>query len=238
MFYLSSEDVRVNNLVEKIENTDVIITLDDVLNNDFLLRNAVDSEESLNYLLELANSDANVMSKLGKSEYASKKIITEKLSSIINSPNIESFNANRIVSPYMTSNNSGGAVASGNQSDWPAYYAFDRNNSTSWCHSNLGTITVSMNSPKYAYALNLYLNSNGGLNRLLNTFKGTIKLFLNNTQVYSSNSITLTLNSKYKINLPNALKFNKITFTQDTTISNSGTNWSGLTEIYVYGCNE
>ena len=200
---------------------------------------AIDYMVTKETLLNSVVGSQTAMTELGKSDYGSSTVLKNQtaFSKIVASSYIQDFTNSRQLIPQMSSNSSteGTAGFTGTKYYEP-YYAFDRSNSTSWGTSTLGTLTFSFDEARYAYMIKLYLKTNAGLGSLASTFKGTIKLYLDGAEVYSSASKTITVNSDLDLNLDNLTKFDKIVFTQDTTISSSSSNWSGLTEMQVYGC--
>lgn len=218
--------------------------LDEAVNNEFLMKELMNSESAVNYMITNNNiinkiATSNVaMTELGKSEYASSKIIGNKnlFDIILKSEHIEKFNVSRNIIPQLTSNISekGEASYTGNYC-YPAYYAFDGSDNTSWSTSSLGTLQFKFNKTQYAYMINLYLKTNAGLSSLLSEFNGTVALFLNDEEVYSSGEQKIKLNEELKINLDKVVEFDTIVFTQNTTISSAGQDWSGITELKIYG---
>lgn len=222
-------------------------TLDEALQSELLMNEFMNSTSAVDYMLTNENIMNKVlnskiaMSKLGESDYASHKVVTDKnlFSKVRDSSCFEEFNNSRMLIPLLSSNECDEGVASYTgtlYSDYAPFKAFDRSNVTSWCTQSLGTLQFKFNNPKYAYRIILALRNNAGLNSLVQKFEGTIILKLDDVEVYSSGKQQITVNEEFEIELNDIVEFDTIIFNTDSTISSSGSNWAGLTEMQVYGC--
>ena len=120
---------------------DITISVEDILNNN-LLQKLMENKDSVDYMFNNNNifeavlNSQNAMEMMGKSKYAGYVAIINNnyRERVLKSKYVEYFDKGSTTIPTLSDNNN--VIYSSENNSFKGYYAFDKNDSTSWLSEN------------------------------------------------------------------------------------------------------